>query len=157
MLQAACARLSESGDDDQDKLLSTSARQLLGPARAVEQALADAAAGAEDAARESETDAARAAEKLSLAEKAHDDAAARLATARKRHATAQARFGRDLMALPALVRDLIPASTPAVTPGDIDTATADHRRTARPARCPQSGPRTSNPGTREARHGAAGA
>jgi hypothetical protein len=43
MLQAACARLSESSDDDQDKLFSTSARQLLGPARAVEQALADAA------------------------------------------------------------------------------------------------------------------
>ena len=122
MLQAACARLSESGDDDQDKLLSTSARQLLGPARTVEQALADAAARAEDAARESETDAARAADRLSLAEKAHDDAAARLATARKRHAAAQARFGRDLMALPALVRDLIPASTTAITPGDIDTA-----------------------------------
>ena len=33
----------KSGDDDQDKLLSTSARQLLGPARTVEQALADAA------------------------------------------------------------------------------------------------------------------
>ncbi len=49
MLQAACARLSESGDD-QEKLLSTSARQLLSPARAVEQALADAAARAENAA-----------------------------------------------------------------------------------------------------------
>jgi DNA repair protein SbcC/Rad50 len=120
-LQAACVRLSESGDDDQDKLLSTSARQLLGPARAVDQALADAAADAEDAARESETDAARAAVKLSLAGKAHDEAATRLATARKRHAAAQARFGRDLMALPALVRDLIPAST-TVTPGDVDTA-----------------------------------
>jgi exonuclease SbcC len=121
MLQAACARLSESSDDDQDKLFSTSARQLLGPARAVEQALADAATSAEDAARERETDAAGAAERLSLAEKAHDDAAARLATARKRHATAQARFVRDLMALPALVRDLIPASM-TVTLGDIDTA-----------------------------------
>jgi DNA repair protein SbcC/Rad50 len=122
MLQAACTRLSESGDDDQDKLLSTAARQLLGPARAVEQALADAAGGADDAARESETDAARAADKLSLAEKAHDDAAGRLTTARKRHAAAQARFGRDLMALPALARDLIPASTPDITPGDIDMA-----------------------------------
>jgi DNA repair protein SbcC/Rad50 len=121
MLQAACARLSESGDDDQDKLLSMSARQLLGPARAVEQALADAAARADDASRQSDTDAARAAERLSLAEKAHDDASAKLAMARKRHATAQARFARDLMALPALVRDLIPAST-TVTPGDIDTA-----------------------------------
>ena len=122
MLQAACARLSESGDDDQDELLSTSARQLLGPARAVEQALADAATSAEHAARESETNAARAAERLSHAEKAHDDAETRLATDRKRHATAQARFGRDLMALPALVRDLIPASTPTGTPGDVDTA-----------------------------------
>ena len=90
MLQAACVRLSESGDDDQDQLLSTSARQLLGPARSVEQALADAGAGAENAARESETDAARAADKLSRAEKAHDEAASRLATARKRHAAAQA-------------------------------------------------------------------
>jgi len=43
MLQAACARLSESGDDDQDKLLSTSARQLLDLVRAVEQALEDTA------------------------------------------------------------------------------------------------------------------
>ena len=33
MLQAACSRLSEADDDDQDKLPSTSARQLLGPAR----------------------------------------------------------------------------------------------------------------------------
>ena len=122
MLQAACTRLSESGDDDQDKLLSTSARQLLGPARTAEKALADAAASAHDAARESDTNAARAAERLSLAEKAHDDASARLATARKRHTTAQTRLARDLMALPALVRDLIPASTPTITPGDIDTA-----------------------------------
>ena len=122
MLQAACARLSESGDDDQDQLLSASARQLLGPARTVEKALADAAASAHDAARDGETDAASAAERLSLAEKAHDDASAKLAAARKRHATAQARLARDLMALPDLVRDLIPASIPAITPGDIDTA-----------------------------------
>ena len=81
MLQAACARLSESGDDDQDKLLSTSARQLLGPARAVEKALADAAAGAEDAARESKTDAARAADNALARGKARDEAAAKLATA----------------------------------------------------------------------------
>ncbi len=121
MLQSACAQLSESGDDDQDTLLSTLAWQLLGPARAVEQALADAATSAEDAARESETDAARAADRLSLAEKAHNEAAARLTAARKRNATAEDRFGRDLMALPALVRGLIPAST-TVTPGDIDTA-----------------------------------
>jgi len=50
------------------------------------------------------------------------DRSARLATARKRHATAQARFDRDLMALPALVRDLIPASTLTITSGDVDTA-----------------------------------
>ena len=122
MLQAACARLSESGDDDQDQLVSASARQLLGPARTVEKALADAAAGAHDAARDGETDAASAAGRLSLAEKAHDDASAKLAAARKRHTTAQARLARDLMALPDLVRDLIPAGIPAITPGDVDTA-----------------------------------
>lgn len=120
MLQAACARLSESGDDDQDKLLSTSARQLLGPVRAVDQALADITAKAEGAARKGETDAARAVDGVSLAGKALDEAAARLTTARKRHAAAQARFGRDLTALPALIRDLIPASTSAVTLGDVD-------------------------------------
>lgn len=122
MLQVACTRLSESGDDDQDTLLSTSALQLLGPARSVEKALVDAAASADDAARESKTDAARAAGRLSLAEKARDDASARLAVARKRHATAQARFARDLVTLPALVRDLIPPSMPTITPGDIGTA-----------------------------------
>jgi len=122
MLQAACARLSESGDDDQDQLLSASTRQLLSPARTAEKALAGAAASAHDAARDGETDAARAAGRLSLAEKAHDDASAKLAAARKRHTTSQARLARDLMALPDLVRDLIPAGIPAITPGDIDTA-----------------------------------
>jgi exonuclease SbcC len=122
MLQAACTRLSESGDDDQDKLLSASIRQLLSPAHTVEKALADAAAGAHDAATEGKADAARAAGMFLLAEKAHDDASARLAVARKRHATAQTRLARDLMALPALVRDVIPAGAPAITTGDIDAA-----------------------------------
>jgi len=122
MLQAACARLSESGDDDQDKLLSTSARQLLGLVRAVEQALEDTATRAEDAARKGESDAARAADGVSLAERALDEASARLATAQKRHAAAQTRFRRDLTALPALVRDLIPATTSAVTSVNVDTA-----------------------------------
>jgi exonuclease SbcC len=122
MLQAACVRLSEASEDDQENLLDMSARQLLGPAHAAEQALADAAARAEDAARDGSTDAARAADKLSLEQKTHDEAMARLGAARKRHAAAHAKLGQELEALPALVRDLIPGSTPAITSGDIDAA-----------------------------------
>ena len=84
LLQAACSRLSEADGDDQDRLPSTSARQLLGPARTLEQALAGAATKAEEAAREGDTDAARAADKLSLQQKANDKAVTKLASARKR-------------------------------------------------------------------------
>lgn len=122
MLRAACSKLSEAEGDDQDKLLSTSARQLLGQARALEQALADAATKAEDTAREGETDASRAGDKLSLQQKEHDKAVTKLAAARKRHADAQSRFGLDLTALPGLARELIPVTTLAVTPGHIDAA-----------------------------------
>jgi len=122
LLQAACSRLSEADGDDQDRLPSTSARQLLGPARTLEQALAGAATKAEEAAREGDTDAARAADKLSLQQKANDKAVTKLASARKRDADAQAKFGRDLMALPKLVSELIPASTLAITSGHVDAA-----------------------------------
>jgi DNA repair protein SbcC/Rad50 len=122
ILRTACSRLSEADDNDQDKLVSTSVRQLLGPARALEQALSGAATKADEAARNGETDVTRAADKISLQQKAHDKAATKLTAARKRHADAQATFGHDLMALPTLVSELIPADTLAITPSHIDAA-----------------------------------
>lgn len=121
-LQAACTQLSEASEDDQENLLGTAARQLLGPAHAVEKALASAVARAEDAAREGKADAARAADKLSLEQKTHDEAVARLVAARERHAAAHAKLGQELATLPALARGLIPRSTPDIASGDIDTA-----------------------------------
>ncbi len=129
-LQAACTELSEASEDDQEKLLGTAARQLLGSAHVVEQALADAAARADDAAGDGKADASRAEERLSLEQKTHDEAVTRLTAARKRLAAAHAKLGQDLAALPALPRDLIPASTPDITSSDIDNAklvTAERR------------------------------
>jgi exonuclease SbcC len=122
MLRTACSHLSEADDNDQDKLLSTSVHQLLGPTRTLEQALSGAATKADEAARKGETDVTRAADKISLQQKAHDNAATKLTAARKRHADAQGTFSHDLMALPALASELIPADTLAITAGHIDAA-----------------------------------
>jgi exonuclease SbcC len=122
MLRAACSRLSEADDNDQDKLLTASVHQLLGPACMLEQALSGAATKADEAARNGETDVTREADKISLQQKAHDNAATKLPATRKRHADAQATFAHDLMALPALVSELIPADTLGIAPGHIDAA-----------------------------------
>ena len=54
--------------------------------------------------------------------KEHGKGRAKLAESRKRHAGAQGKLASDLMALPAAVKELIPASTPEITIGQIEAA-----------------------------------
>jgi exonuclease SbcC len=121
-LGSACARITQVGSDEQDTIRDTSARELLGPARALEKVLADAATAADDAARNGEGQAARAADKLLLQQTTHGQAQDRLEEACRRHESAWAKLSRDLEELPQLARQQIPGSAHAVTPGQIDVA-----------------------------------
>ena len=121
-LQRACTLVAETGTDDDDELVTTSARELLGPARTVEQRLAEAASTAQQALNKAKADADLAENTLSLRQQAHDQAQTRLTAARKRHQAARTKLDRDLETLPALLRQAIPASSLAVTPDHITAA-----------------------------------
>lgn len=121
-LQSACTLVAETGTGDDDELVTTSARELLGPARTVEQRLAKAAATAQQALDKAKADADLAENTLSLRQQERDQAQARLTAARKRHQAARTQLDRNLETLPALLRLAIPASSLAVTPDHITAA-----------------------------------
>jgi exonuclease SbcC len=129
-LRSECAQLSEPGRDNKPHAVTASVRRILGPAHALEKALAHAAEQAGAAARGSENDAKGAAEILISQRKEHGKAQAKLTESRKRHAGAQSKLTSDLMSLPAAVKEFIPATAQQITVGHIEPAKriVDERR-----------------------------
>jgi exonuclease SbcC len=121
-LQHASMLVAEADADDDDELVTVSARELLSPARTVEQGLAEASAIAQEALSQAKADADRAENTLSHSQQAHGQAQTKLAVARKRQQTARTKLDRDLETLPPLLRRAIPGSSLAVTPGHITSA-----------------------------------
>lgn len=121
-LRSECTQLSEPGHDNKPNAVTASVRRTLGPAHALEKALAHAAEQAGAAARGSENDAKGAATILTSQRKEHGKAQAKLTESRKRHAGAQSKLTSDLMSLPAAVKELIPATAQQITIGQIGSA-----------------------------------
>jgi exonuclease SbcC len=115
MLEAACSQMADTPEHSQDELLDTLTAQLLMPSAAAEKELIAAAARADKAARKAETETATQEREVSLLKTAQEKSAAKLKTDRKRHQDTLNAATRDLSALPAQLRQMLPGELPQVT------------------------------------------
>jgi exonuclease SbcC len=121
-LEAACSGLTGAAEQGQDGLLGTLLAQLLSPVVELEQQLSAEAGVAEKDAGSAKADADRETHTISLRQANHDKEATALRSARERHRRTAAAAAQELLALPALLRQMLP--------GDLLSITPDHAQRA---------------------------
>jgi exonuclease SbcC len=122
VLEAACSRLARGCEGEPDDVVPALLAGLLDLSAAAERELGTAAARAADEADSAKARADLKAASVSLRLEHHEQTTRALAAARRRHAETVAGSVRELTALPAQLRDLLPNELADITPDRVRQA-----------------------------------